>query len=689
MCKTKNNTNHEDELHLELIFRQSIVGVFTMMLDYPIVWNETVDKDAVLNYVFHHQHITRFNQVMLKLHRTTEAEMLKRTPADFFSYNIKQGRAIWHRLFDQGQLIAETEVMLADQSIIWVEGEYRCLYDDKGRIIGHVGVVHDVTNRKKAEQWSQYLATVVDQISDAIVVTDRDCKIVLVNQATEKLFGYRQEELLGLSPQVFRAEPVATSRPSHIFAAVLSGGFHSEELACRRKDGSIFTCELRVTRINDGQGQPIAYVGLQRDVTEQRRLERAYRDSLDRFNQLARQARVYTWEVDASGLYTYVSDTVLAVIGYSADEIAGKMHFYDLVVSQERDRIKKAALHYFDEQNPFVDFYNAVRSKDGEIVYLVTNALPVVDDKGILLGYRGSDRDMTAMVTMQNTIIADKECYRTTLMSVGDGVISTDGIGQVNVMNPAAERLTGWTQRESAGRHLTEILHLANKESLVPEMDYMQALFREDLSLVLSDWQAILLGRSGKAVAISLKAAPIVDSNGQTTGIVLVLRSMNDKRDQQHLDRVTHYCETLARALGLSDSEITECVMAASLHELKKTAFLRNPRRLTEDLADIVQRDSCGINNRVLDAVQHQHERWNGSGQPDQLAGKEIPLLSRILAVADSYDVMTSEGTDLSRQRRNEAIAVLQKNKGILFDPFLVQAFIEKVLQNELPGQQI
>ncbi len=76
MCKVRNSSSHEDELHLELYFRQSTIGVFTMMLEHPVVWNESVDKEAVLNYVFSRQHMTRFNQAMLSQYQATEAELL-------------------------------------------------------------------------------------------------------------------------------------------------------------------------------------------------------------------------------------------------------------------------------------------------------------------------------------------------------------------------------------------------------------------------------------------------------------------------------------------------------------------------------------------------------------------------------------------------------------------------------------
>jgi PAS domain S-box-containing protein len=669
-----------------LYFRQSTIGVFTMMLEHPVVWNESVDKEAVLNYVFSRQHMTRFNQAMLSQYQATEAELLKWTPADFFRHNRKQGREIWRKLFDQGHLIAETEEMQADGTAIWIEGEYSCLYDDKGRITGHVGVQHDITNRKKAEQWSQYLSTVMDQISDSIIVTDRDFKITSINRATEILFGYYQEELIGQTPEFLRAEPAADGVHSYIYARVLSGSYH-DEVACRRKDGSVFTCEIKLTRIRNDQGQPIAFVGIQRDVTERNRLERAYKESLDRFNQLARQARTYTWEVDAEGLCTYVSETVQDVIGYRADEIAGKMHFFDPFVKQEQERIKQKAFVYFSEKKPFVDFRNPVISKEGKTIYLSTNALPVIDKNGVLLGYRGSDCDITEKVAMENAMTAEKELYRTTLMSVGDGVISADSDGQIKMMNPAAEMLTGWSLSEADGKPLAEIVRLIDERNLAPcDSPALSVLVTGNERRSAN--HTILVNRNSEAVPIEVSAAPIIDSSGQTTGVVLVFRDMTEKQEKNHLKRMAHYCDAIASALGLSAGEISACKMAGSLHDMRKMTFLQSMRGKSGSEKGKAHLCSPDANNKVAEAILHQHERWNGSGHPEGLSGEAIPLMARILAVADCYEVMTSGHPVQNKQNHAEAIAVLDKNRGILFDPHIVQIFLEQVLQNESQVQQ-
>jgi PAS domain S-box-containing protein len=105
---------------------------------------------------------------------------------------------------------------------------------------------------------------------------------------------------------------------------------------------------------------------------------RALGASEQRFRQIAESVGDLIWEVDTAGLYTYASPAVERILGYTAEELIGREHFYDLSTPGETGSVK-----------------NAVAHKDGHVVVVETNAVPVVDQKGTILGYRGVDRDIT------------------------------------------------------------------------------------------------------------------------------------------------------------------------------------------------------------------------------------------------------------------------------------------------------
>jgi diguanylate cyclase (GGDEF)-like protein/putative nucleotidyltransferase with HDIG domain len=148
----------ESAERLNLFFRQSLSGIFFMMIDEPIIWNDTVDKEKVLDYVFDHQRITKANQTMLNMYHLKEEEYLYKTPNQLIGVDIEAERKIWRNLFDKGHLHIDKWQTISNGERICIEGDYICLYDSQNRIIGHFGNQQDITQRKKAEEEREYLS---------------------------------------------------------------------------------------------------------------------------------------------------------------------------------------------------------------------------------------------------------------------------------------------------------------------------------------------------------------------------------------------------------------------------------------------------------------------------------------------------------------------------------------------------
>jgi hypothetical protein len=155
-----------------------------------------------------------------------------------------------------------------------------------------------------------------------------------------------------------------------------------------------------------------------------------------------------------------------------------------------------------------------------------------------------------------------------------------------------------------------------------------------------------------------------------------------------HSQRVERHSYRTALAMGLSVSDIEDLRKAAALHDVGKVRVpdrvLRKPedltieeRRLVEDHvlvgAWMVSRVGSA---QVVEAVRHHHERWDGLGYPDGLAGTDIPLFARVIAVADSYDAMTSTRPYRAGLGRRNAVDVLREESGTQWDPVVVEAFL-------------
>jgi PAS domain S-box-containing protein len=141
----------ESQSLLELFFSQSLDGFFFMMLDQPIAWNDSTDKEAALDYIFTHERITKVNAAVLAQFAAREDQLIGRTPAELLAHDIPGARARWREFLDAGHLHQETDERTLDGRPMIIEGDYICLYDRDGRFIGHFGIQRDVTQRRQEE----------------------------------------------------------------------------------------------------------------------------------------------------------------------------------------------------------------------------------------------------------------------------------------------------------------------------------------------------------------------------------------------------------------------------------------------------------------------------------------------------------------------------------------------------------
>jgi PAS domain S-box-containing protein len=142
----------ETDDRLELFFSQSLDGFFFMMIDEPIRWDDSIDKEKTLDYVFEHQRITKVNDAMLAQYGATRERFLGLTPSDLFKHDLAYGRRVWREFFDRGRWHLETDERRVDGTPIQVEGDYLCFYDAERRITGHFGIQRDVTARRRSDE---------------------------------------------------------------------------------------------------------------------------------------------------------------------------------------------------------------------------------------------------------------------------------------------------------------------------------------------------------------------------------------------------------------------------------------------------------------------------------------------------------------------------------------------------------
>jgi HD-GYP domain-containing protein (c-di-GMP phosphodiesterase class II) len=174
----------------------------------------------------------------------------------------------------------------------------------------------------------------------------------------------------------------------------------------------------------------------------------------------------------------------------------------------------------------------------------------------------------------------------------------------------------------------------------------------------------------------------------------VLMRTMHAKQPSlhEHSSQVAELAVAVARRFGMSSEQLDEVARAAELHDVGKVgipdAILDKPGRLDADEWEFMRQHTI-LGERILNAaaalrpvaqlVRSSHERWDGTGYPDRLAGDETPLGSRIIAVCDAYEAMTVDRAYRDALSPEAAARELRAGSGTQFDPDIVDVFVDVI----------
>lgn len=234
--------------------------------------------------------------------------------------------------------------------------------------------------------------------------------------------------------------------------------------------------------------------------------------------------------------------------------------------------------------------------------------------------------------------------------------------------------------------------------SLLRYAAYMQhAIDYYPVMLVIGTVIYFSLGIIVSKLVVALKDGR--ESHFKSIYSFLQIIQMKDHYTAVHSRHVAEHALAIAKEMNLSKEIQRDIYTGGLLHDIGKIGvpdhILLKPDRLTpaefdeikkhpQQGVDLLKNVSYIRNQVVLDCVLYHHERYDGWGYPKGLKGKEIPLAGRILAVADTYDAVTTHRIYQSQRSPNEAKQLLKENAGSQFDPEIVKAFLS-VLKKEVP----
>ncbi|MFA6857560.1 MAG: HD domain-containing phosphohydrolase [Treponema sp.] len=322
----------------------------------------------------------------------------------------------------------------------------------------------------------------------------------------------------------------------------------------------------------------------------------------------------------------------------------------------------------------------------------------------------------------------DGNLFEATMESFPDGIIIAGNDNKIVFVNTAAEKIRKISREEKIGKSILDCHKPSSLEKVSRALSYLKekkGVFRrmvtdtENGRIYENTYQAIhdqngnMLGSMVVSKDITDKCKAEEDNRNYNQRLKLEISSLTEKLDtlffeslnalvytleakdiytKGHSERVTNISSRFVQEVFGQAKLFADVELAAKFHDIGKIgipeAILNKPGKLTPEETELMRQHPVITEQilspfdnlkEVITIAKHHHERYDGGGYPDKLAGENIPLGSRILALADSYDAMTSTRPYRKSLKPEDAVKIINDNLATQFDPSLGKEFIELV----------
>ena len=392
-----------------------------------------------------------------------------------------------------------------------------------GKPIGRVWSFTDVTERVKAEEQLLLMAHTIKSINESISITDIDDKILFINEAFLKTYGYSDtKELIGQNIDIVRSAANKPEIVERINKSTAESSWQGE-LINKRKDGTEFPIMLSTTTIQNESGEILGMVGVATDITERKHFEEELQAKEAHLSTLIRTIPDLIWVKDIDGVYLTCNKMFEDFFGATAREIIGKTD-YDFVDRELADFFRKNDLIAVSEGKPTSNEEWVTFASDGHKALLETIKTPMFDSKGALIGVLGIGRDITGRKLAEERLKQSEAKYRNLIETMPDGVYRSTPAGKFIEINDAMVKMLGYSSKE-------ELLAID-----IPTQLYFKPEDRENLSLQLNPENLDiypLKKKDGTAVWIEDHGWYIRDENDKIIYHEGVSRDITDRRNAE------------------------------------------------------------------------------------------------------------------------------------------------------------
>ena len=404
-----------------------------------------------------------------------------------------------------------------------------------------VGVTHDLTRLKRAEDRLLTLSAAVEQSPIAVMIANKDGEIEYVNSRFATLTGYQPHELIGENPRMLQSKRTESDQYRRLWESIRAGVEWRGQIQDRRKDGELYWASEIITPLRDAAGEITHFLAIQQDITEQKRDKEALFESEQRFRQVAEMAGDWLWEQDQHGRYTYSSNAVEDVLGMTPEEVIGKTYLDLFAGPPSTGSAAAGAQPPTASRRPFHRIVNHYRHKSGGDIYTESTGAPVFDDDGRLVKWRGVDHDITGRKKFEDALRVRNRAIEA--VPIGIAVWDAQAPGVPNVyVNPALSRITGFAREELLG-HSMHLLRGPGTDPAALEEIRNAIAHRQSCQVTVKFYR-----KDGSPFWDELFISPVANEAGRITHFVSVHADITERR---RIEESRHELE-IAKQIQLS-----------------------------------------------------------------------------------------------------------------------------------------
>jgi PAS domain S-box-containing protein len=255
-------------------------------------------------------------------------------------------------------------------------------------------VFRDVTSKQSTEEKLTKLSLGIEKSNDPIIITDIKGDINYVNEAFEKLYGYRKDEVIGKNPRIIKSGLMPSATYGLFWKTVLGKKTFNGELINKTKSGKLINVRVSVNPIISND-EIIGFLGIQTDITEMKKKSEQIIQSEKRYQSMVDNLRDALFIHDFKGIIHDVNEQACSMLGYSREELVGS-HISKIDSEENKDKMKERMAHLMKEG--WLAFEGKHFRKDGSFVYVNVSAVVVPDQKGTV---QSIVRDITEKKSME------------------------------------------------------------------------------------------------------------------------------------------------------------------------------------------------------------------------------------------------------------------------------------------------